>query len=228
VRGGILVVAPHPDDETLGAGGTLLAEGRRGTPLHWVMVTSMTADQGFAPDRIEARRAEIDAVAASYGFASVHSLNLPPARLDVLPRADVIGALARVVADCEPETVLLPHGFDAHSDHAVIFECGLAATKAFRSPSVQKVLTMEILSETNFGRPGTFVPRHYVDVSDVFERKLEIMRLYQTELGLHPFPRSLEALTALGTLRGSECGVHRAESFDVVRSFGRLGTRFDP
>jgi LmbE family N-acetylglucosaminyl deacetylase len=194
VRGGILVLAPHPDDETLGAGGTLLAAAHAGRPIHWVIVTEISEELGFVPERIAARRSELARVAQAFGFASVHKLDLPTTRLDTLPRADIVGALAEVVATVAPDTVLLPHRGDAHSDHAVVFECGLAATKVFRHPSVRAVLTMEIPSETNFGIPGTFVPRHYVDVTDFLESKLTIMSMFEGEMAPHPFPRSREAL----------------------------------
>lgn len=217
---GLLVIAPHPDDETLGAGGTLLAAAARGIPIHWAIMTASTAESGSAPRKSAPRQLLIEAVTQAYSFASVHDLSLPASQLDTIPRAEIVSRLSRIVNDCAADSILLPHPDDAHSDHAVTFACGLAATKGFRHPSVRRVWTMEIVSETNFGRPGTFVPRHYVDVSAVFERKLDIMRQYEAELGEHPFPRSIDALRALAVLRGSECGVERAEAFDVIRSRG--------
>ena len=44
----ILVVAPHPDDETLGCGGTLLRLAHEGAQIAWLIVTSMSATAGFA------------------------------------------------------------------------------------------------------------------------------------------------------------------------------------
>jgi LmbE family N-acetylglucosaminyl deacetylase len=222
MSGGVVVLAPHPDDETLGAGGSLLAAARSGRPIHWVLVTEISETLGFARERVDERRREIERVAEEFGFTSVHELRLPTMRLDTLPRLDVVAAIGRVISATRPDTVLLPHRGDAHSDHAVVFECGLAATKVFRHPTVRSVLTMEIPSETNFGQPGTFVPRHYVDVSDFLERKLAIMEQYRGEMAAHPFPRSRDSLMALATLRGSECGVRYAEAFDVIRSSGAL------
>ena len=43
----ILILAPHPDDETLGCGGTLLKEKKMGSKIHWVIGTSMYEKNGW-------------------------------------------------------------------------------------------------------------------------------------------------------------------------------------
>ncbi len=73
----IVVIAPHPDDETLGCGGTILKHRDLGDALHWIIVTSMSEDAGFKSDRIAQRELEISAVASHYGFNTVHSLKFP-------------------------------------------------------------------------------------------------------------------------------------------------------
>ena len=57
----------------------------------------------------------------------------------------------------------------------------------------------------------------FVDISQVFEKKLEIMRIYESELGDHPFPRSERNLKALATLRGATAGCEYAESFMLLK-----------
>ena len=44
----VLVIAPHPDDETLGCGGTLLKHKSMGHKCHWLIVTSAYKSQGFS------------------------------------------------------------------------------------------------------------------------------------------------------------------------------------
>lgn len=55
----VLVIAPHPDDETLGCGGTLLKLAAQGAELHWMIVTAMTAETGFSAERMAQRQDEI-------------------------------------------------------------------------------------------------------------------------------------------------------------------------
>ena len=79
---------------------------------------------------------------------------------------------------------------------------------------------METLSETEFAlsmKEESFVPNVYVDISEFFEKKLEIMRIYESELGDHPFPRSERNLKALATLRGATAGCEYAESFMLLK-----------
>ncbi len=81
---------------------------------------------------------------------------------------------------------------------------------------------MEILSETDFGRPEhPFVPNVYVDITDYMDKKMEALRIYDTEMGKPPFPRSEENVRALATVRGAMAGVRFAEAFRLVKGIWR-------
>ena len=58
----IIVIAPHPDDETLGCGGTLLRERKLGSRIHWINITSISEIYGWKKDEITTRKKEINAV----------------------------------------------------------------------------------------------------------------------------------------------------------------------
>ena len=49
----IIVVAPHPDDETLGCGGTLLKHSKNGDRIHWLIVTKMTKEVGYTKSKFQ-------------------------------------------------------------------------------------------------------------------------------------------------------------------------------
>lgn len=216
----VLAVAPHPDDETLGCGGALLRHRAEGDSVHWLIVTAMAPGLGVTLTRAEERRKELREVAQRYGFAGVHELGLPSARLDTLPLGDVVGAIARVFGEVQPDTVYLPYRNDIHSDHAVVFDAAVACCKTFRYPYVRSVYCYETLSETEFGlRPddGGFRPNLFVDIADWLEEKIFIMRLYAGEMAPFPFPRSEECLRALAMLRGSQAGSQAAEAFMVLK-----------
>lgn len=217
--GPVLVIAPHPDDETLGAGGLLLRAAAAGRAIHWLIVTTMRPDEGWPAGRIAKRDREIAAVAADYGFAGVHRLGLPTARLDTLPLGDVVAALGQVVAEVQPEVILLPHRGDAHSDHQVVHDAGAACSKWFRYPSVRWTLVYETLSETDAGlqQAPAFRPDLFVDISGQLERKLAMTRHFDGEFHAFPFPRSETALRAQAQLRGAASGSEAAEAFMILR-----------
>lgn len=220
--GPVLVVAPHPDDETMGAGGLLLRAAAAGRQVHWLIVTVMRPQDGWPADRIARREAEIDAVAADFGFAGVHRLNLPTTRLDTLPLGDVVAAMGRVIAEVQPEVVLLPHRGDAHSDHQVVHDAGAACSKWFRYPSVRWTLVYETLSETDAGMQQlpAFRPDIFVDITPHLDRKINITRHFAGEFHDFPFPRSETAMRALVQVRGVACGCAAAEAFMLLR--GRI------
>lgn len=215
----ILVAAPHPDDETLGCGGTLLKLARRGAKIHWLIFTAMTAETGFSPERIRAREAEIARVAEAYGFAGIHKLGFPTTKLDTLSMREMVGAVDVVVKAVRPELMFLPFPGDVHSDHEVVFRALSACTKSFNHPSVCRVLAYEALSETDFGiNPAlAFRPNSFSDISAELEEKLRIMGFFAGETGAFPFPRSAEALRALAAVRGVVAGCAAAEAFMVLK-----------
>lgn len=218
--GPVLIAAPHPDDETLGAGGFLLRARAAGRPIHWMIVTAMRDADGWPADKIARRAAEIDAVAAAYGFAGVHQLGFPAARLDAVPLADLVAAIAPAVRAVAPEILLLPHRGDAHSDHAAVHDACAACAKWFRYPSVRWTLAYETLSETDAAvrREEAFRADLFADVSAHAEEKLRIAALFGDEIQPFPFPRSLEAIRAQMTLRGAACGALAAEAFMLLRA----------
>jgi LmbE family N-acetylglucosaminyl deacetylase len=216
----VLAIAPHPDDETLGCGATLLRHIAEGDSVHWLVMTAMNESQGFDPDRIASREGELQAVAAAYGFSEVHRAGFPTMRLDTLPMAELVDAVSRVVRKVKPDTLYIPYRNDAHSDHAVVFDAATACCKGFRYPSVKRVYVYETLSETEFGlRPDDpgFRPNLFVDTSAWLDRKIEIMRMFAGELGVFPFPRSEECIRAQAMLRGSQAGTMAAEAFMVLK-----------
>ena len=62
-----------------------------------------------------------------------------------------------------------------------------------------------------------FKPNLYIDITDYLDKKLEALKIYDTELDALPFPRSLEAIKAQAIIRGTEAGVLYAEAFRVIK-----------
>ena len=78
---------------------------------------------------------------------------------------------------------------------------------------------MEVLSETDFAAPDRmFSPNYFVDISDFLEKKLKILKLYRSELGHHPFPRSIDGVRAQATIRGVQAGCRFAEGFILLKA----------
>ena len=220
----ILVVAPHPDDETLGCGGTLLRHRAEGDDIHWLIVTAMVAEAGYTPAQIAAREKEISAVGEAYGFSSVTQLGLPATRLDNLPMGTIVAEIGKAFDVIAPDTVYLPFPGDVHSDHRQTFDATAACCKWFRCPSIRRIIACEIPSETDFGLdPGRqpFRPNLFVDVSDWLDDKIRIMNTYNGEMREFPFPRSEQAIRALARRRGAQAACASAEAFMILKEMRR-------
>jgi LmbE family N-acetylglucosaminyl deacetylase len=214
-----IVIAPHPDDEILGVGGTLLRRKAEGASVAWVIVTSISVQSGWSLKKVSQRTDEINRIKELLGFDAIFPFNFPPAQLDRIPISDLVAAISHVFKTFEPEEVFLPHSSDVHSDHRIVFDAAASCTKWFRYPSIKRVLAYETLSETDFGLGNNlgFRPNVFVDIEPYLEKKLKAMDVYASELGVFPFPRSHEAIQALATLRGTASGFKVAEAFELLR-----------
>jgi len=216
----ILIVACHPDDETLGCGGTILRHRADKDQVYWLLATEMTQAAGFSAAQVAKRDKEIAQVARAYGFTKTFRLGIPAAEVDGVPMKDLTKQIATIMNEVKPDTVYLPFNFDVHSDHRAIFEAAYSCTKSFRFPFVRKVLMMETLSETDFAvatKECSFVPNVFVDISRHIAKKLAIMKIYGSEMGKHPFPRNLNNMKALAHFRGATAGFRYAETFMLLK-----------
>ena len=214
----IMIISPHPDDETLGAGGSILKFKDLGKEIYWLNITDVETGGGYNDEFIEKRKIQIGSIRNYYRFHEFINLKFPPANLNDSIKGELIHSIGKEFDRIRPDWIILPDYNDAHSDHKYVFEAAYACSKIFRRSYIKRILTMEIISETNFGMPyDLFKPNLYIDITDYFDRKIEALKIYDTELGNPPFPRSIETLKAQATIRGTEAGVLYAEAFRVIK-----------
>jgi LmbE family N-acetylglucosaminyl deacetylase len=221
MKNNIMVIATHPDDETLGCGGTLLKLAQRGTLLQWLLVTAAHSPN-YSGDQIATQAVQVENVRQAYPFESLTWLKYPTTRLDTIALDSLIVALHKCLAQVRPVWVFIPNRSDVHSDHRVVFQALSAVLKPIymRSLGVKRVLACEVISETEAAPPlpeNAFLPTVFMDVGETFERKMEIMGLYKTEVQSEPLQRSPSAIRAQARLRGATIGVEYAEAFMLIR-----------
>lgn len=216
----VIVISAHPDDETLGAGGTILKHVANGDNVYWLIVTNVFENQGFSKERVESRQEEIKEVEKLLGICKTFLLNYPTMTLSSSSLIKMVPDISSIFSEVKPEIIYTLNRSDAHSDHRVIFDAVMACTKSFRYPFIKQILMYECISETEFApalAEKAFLPNYFVDITKYLDKKNEIMKVFESEISEHPFPRSHENIKALAHFRGASVGVKYAEAFQLLK-----------
>src|SRR5688500_10072184 len=175
----VLAVAAHRDDVELTCGGTLLraaALGRR------TGVVDLTQGEMGTRGSAELRAAEAERAAAVLGLCGRENLALPDAGIVNTP--ETRAALARVIRRLRPQVVIAPSPWARHPDHRVAAElvrdaCFVAGL-AEGAPELPKHRPRKVVHCITY-REDAVKPTFVVDVSDVFERRMEAIRCYASQ-----------------------------------------------
>ena len=212
----VLIVSPHPDDETLGCGGSIFYHKKRKDNVSLLYITNIKKEHGWSEKVINKRKKEMEKISKFYKLNKVINLNLPTKKLDIVPYDEIIKKISSVISKYNSEIIYIPFANDIHTDHQIVSKACLSSIKWFRNKSVIRVLGYETLSETNFNfGERSFNPNVFINISQFLKKKISAMKIYKSEISKHPFPRSEKSIRALALLRGSQCGKKAAEAFEL-------------
>lgn len=215
----VLVIAPHPDDEILGVGGTIAKRTTEGHEVY-VCVVTRGCEPLFHEDCVETVRDECRRADASLNVKETMLLDFPAAMLEKVPRHELNKSILEVVQRIKPDEVYIPHRGDMQLDHKMIVDAAMVALRPKYDHRVSRIYAYETLSETGWDIPNTvneFIPTVYEDISETIKKKLAAMSIYQSQLAEFPSTRSISAIAALAKFRGVTVGVKAAEAFSLVR-----------
>jgi LmbE family N-acetylglucosaminyl deacetylase len=210
----ILVITPHPMDETLGVGGTILKHGANGDELHWLILTK-PEESKWGKDKIEKNTKEVSKIAEMYKFQSFRRLNFVQDSLNEDILKELVELLKGTFELIKPDTIYLPFGCTLDNDYNIAFTASLKAIQSFKA-KIQKILCYEVISYLNFNSK-TFNPNVYTDISEFIDKKLEVMNLYEEEVQGYPLPKSTESVRSLAKVRGASIGTEYAEAFVLIK-----------
>jgi len=210
----VLIIAPHPDDEVLGCGGTIKKYTKAGNDVFLCVVT-----KAYAPDWTEKylqdKLIDIKKSNAALGIKKTYLLGFSTVKLDAIPQKELNDKISAVIKTVDPDILYIPYVGELNKDHRLVFEACLVSSRPFGN-KIKKILAYETLSGAMWGAPP-FAPTTYTDIADTLKDKLKAMSCYQSELKEFPHPRSLKNIIALAKKRGSESGLSAAEAFMTVR-----------
>jgi len=223
----VLVIAPHPDDAELGAGGAILklkAEGRR------VGILDLTDGEPTPHGSPEIRAAETAAATDILGVDWRDNLGLPNRRLEATLEARQ--ALAAVLRRVRPRWLLAPYWVDAHPDHT-------EATRLIEAARFWAKLTKSDLPGEPHHPQRIFhyfcvhlrlapQPDFVLDISQHWEQKLAAIRCYQSQFVTgreQERPALLDRLRDEAAYWGSRIGRAYGEPFACREPIGLGGLR---
>lgn len=220
----VLVVAAHPDDELLGVGGTIRKLADQGIICRAVIIGEGITSRSNARSEADAQdlvnlKEDARKAANIVGYETIDFCELPDNRLDGMDLLDVIKVVGKYVDQYKPDTIFTHHHGDLNIDHRIVCEAVITACRPVGAYEVERIYAFETPSSTewNYTYTNPFTPNLYIDVTETLEAKVEGMECYRSESTEFPHPRSAEALRALGTLRGSNVGMKKAEAFMILR-----------
>ena len=215
----LLVIAPHPDDEILGCGGTMIKSIQEGCEVYVCIVTKGPQPM-FPIEIVEKTRQDARDCHMEIGVKKTFFLDFPSVYLEECHRYELNDSILKVVRDVMPDEVYIPHWGDMQKDHQIVADACMVALRPKYEPKVKRIYSYETMSETAWNAPNVqneFIPNVYVDISDLLEAKLTALSFFKTQLSDFPDARSIEAIEALAKYRGALMHVKAAEAFMLIR-----------
>lgn len=224
-RDRVLIIAAHPDDEVLGAGGTIAKYAMNGADVRLLIVTDGSTSQYRDAPRLAQilaqKKQETASAAELLGIREVLYGALPDMKLDMTEHIRVNQVIEHVVDDFRPDIVFTHFYGDVNLDHQCVHRSTLVACRPVEGQCVRELYSYFVPSATDWSVPScaaAFLPNTFVDISgDCAERKYAAMAAYATELREYPHPRSIAALRALDQANGVHVGRRAAECFMAHR-----------
>lgn len=219
----MLVVAAHPDDEVLGAGGAIARHAQVGEEVSILFLADGISSRHSDGDHEEAlsrRRSSALVAADILGANTPRFLDLPDNRLDSIAMLTLAQAVEREIERVRPKVIYTHHAVDLNVDHRCTHEAVMTACRPQPTLEVVTVLQFETASSSEWRAPSSFPafqPNWFVDIESTLETKLRALEAYSEELRTWPHARSLEALEHLARWRGATVGREAAEAFVLAR-----------
>ncbi len=213
----ILVVAAHPDDETLGTGASIARFAREG---HEVSVLCLSrgplSRKGVTFTDLYETEKHCRSALSVLGATLLDSGTFTDNEFDKHSLLEIVRFVESAIDGFKPDTIFTHSQHCLNVDHRITAQAVLTAT---RPSNRTGIYAFEIPSSTEWALSqfGSFKPNYFVEISDTLQAKLDAMSCYKSEIREYPHPRSLEGIEALAKVRGMQAGFKYGEAFETVR-----------
>ncbi len=194
----ILVLAAHPDDESLGAGGTLALNAGKAEAIRVWIATDGTGQEGVEPEDRAAygarRRDEADRAVGILGLDPPRFGGLEDGGLARQPEA-LDAALRREVEEFGPDLILCPSPAEIHPDHRALARSVFSLLAASR-PTDPDHDRYRFLRVAFYELSHPMLPNLLVDVAEGAERKARALAAYASQQEVRDYAGAMQGLNA--------------------------------
>lgn len=230
----VLVIVAHPDDEILGAGGTILKHSQNGDNVKIIYLAtgitsrrkpghrnvssyeSQTEDIEHMKKEIEDLRKDARKACSLLKVKNIKFYEFPDNEMDSIPLLKVVKTIETEIEIHKPTRIYTHHYGDLNVDHGIVYEATLTACRPVNN-TVKDLICFEVPSSTEWNYPNTFNPNYFVNIKAQLEGKIKAMEAYKNEIRKFPHPRSSENLRIVAKRWGSVSGNDASEAFEIVR-----------
>ena len=179
----ILVLTPHADDETFGAGGFIYAAVAKNKKVK-VVLYSDNSESIIGSDvvkTIELRIAEFDKAMLTLGVIEKEELKISP--ISFLVSNELIEKTRNIITDFSPDLILLPSFIENHEEHKIL---NRVLANSLDSNRQTDIMLFEVWTP--------FSPNMVIKISSEMNKKIEAIRCYQSQLDNIDYEKSIEGL----------------------------------
>ena len=215
----ILVIAAHPDDETLGLGGTLALYSQRGYKISALIFADGESSRQKG-NNINMRKTQAKKACVCLDIENPIFLDYEDQKLEKTSLIDLANQIEKYISKIKPEIIFTHFWGDVNQDHRRIFEATQIATRPLPDASIKKIICYETPSSTEWGLES-FNPNFFVKIDKTIKKKMKAVNCYKNEIRKSPHPRSTESIIIRSQYWGNVVGVNHAESFIVLREIDK-------
>ena len=209
----VLILAAHPDDETLGCGGTIHRLSQEGDEIQLLTFTDGEGARGITNKN---RNTKLNDIAQILGINKHTSANFPDNAMDSVPLIDLCKFIEHHV-DYTPDIIFTHYYNDLNIDHQLIAKATFTVFRPQQGNN-HKIYSYFIPSSTDYNPMSLFEGRTYFKLSkENIAAKDQALKIYSDEMRNYPHTRSYDNIQNLMRVWGSEVGTLFAEKFVLTR-----------
>ena len=221
----ILIVVAHSDDETLGIGGTIARHINNGDEVYALSLTDGVGSRDKTiKNEIKIRTKAADEASEILGFKWLKASNFPDNAMDSISLLEITKSIEEVKKKIMPSIIYTHSSADLNIDHRLVCQATMTAFRPEVKDVWREIRTFEVASSTDYGHKSItnlFQPNLYINITKFWDKKLNALNAYNSEMRNPPHSRSIEGIENLAKYRGNQVGLHYAEAFEVIRKIER-------